>query len=441
MIKSIFITILVLVSHSSFSQINLNKVKNRANNKVEGAVNDKKKEKEEERKAEEERKREEQRIANLTPEERQAEEENAERKKSPAGNKILQFDGEIKYARKNIRRYAGDKALDRAEEIMEEIKKLDPNFSGLEKRENELKALRAECESIKSMQDVGTKLHLFLLASEDASEKLWDIELWLRVKKPDFDSLKNLGLKYVNDSLSGEQIQSDIDKLDAFYKNDSPKFVAEVLKDVLKAYERNLAYSDSARALPAFKEGMNSTFTMDSPINDIYNYAKRPSDKVMMIVPENTAAIGLSKKIDKLYNEMYEFRKSDEFANMIAEARKKEIDAVRIGKPGNTDPSLIAIVKKQVNSEKNPKNDIKRVVIMDRTWTIKKTALGQPLYKIMNVSVAISIEDGPCVVTGGFLKKDYNGSSYGTTYFNWVRPSTNNDEEYIGQINCDNIYK
>lgn len=139
----------------------------------------------------------------------------------------------------------------------------------------------------------------------------------------------------------------------------------------------------------------------------------------------------IKKELETRKGELQEYIDSGAFDKYLAEEYQKKVDARRMEKPGRTDASLIALVKKKHNVGEY--GTIKRVIIRDSDWSVEKNGLGIPLEKYIRVQVC-TVKDGVCDLRYGRLFKTYEGGgSYGNTKLSHYGSPL--------EINCANVNK
>ena len=213
-------------------------------------------------------------------------------------------------------------------------------------------------------------------------------------------------------------INGYIATLEEHYNTTFPSFSDE-LTTYLKTERLKRAYSEAD-----WKE------TPKTCIKNI-NYQLEKFDNLYSRTNDASWVDAIKKDLETRKGELQEYIDSGAFDKYLAEEYQKKVDARRMSKPGKTDASLTAIVKK--NHNVGEYGTLKKVVITGNDWSVEKNGLGIPLEKYIRIQVC-TVKDGVCDIRDGRLFKTYEG---GGTYGNTKLSHYGNTRE----INCANVNK
>lgn len=433
-------TILVLfLAFTGNAQISLGGVKKKAKSTIESTKSKKKNKSEEPTEKEKTTKGSSstsQSNATLTPEEQEKE----EIRNSPAKSLIWDFKSEMNFLRSTIQKKGPrcthcEKDLKKLEGILMKIKETDPNFSGYDKRATELEKWKDKYSRLVTGEKYRQQLFSLKINCQVYLKEPWEVKNLKHFNRLEFNKKKE---EILASSLTEEDraaLEKSIAEIEDFYDNQSDKIIANLLEDLTENYGRCSFWKKENREKPGFYDTFNST----KDIKDDLNWSKEliPFAKLCLnFQPKNAEFKVWVEKAEELHEDLTAFQESGEYDELIARKKADELAAVRMERPKNTNGSLIAIIKKKVNTVIQPGEKIQRVVIYSTSWGIRKNDLGIPLHKFMYVQIALKRENGNCYITEGELYKAYEGGgTYGPTKFSYDRYSSNY------QILCENVNK
>lgn len=216
-------------------------------------------------------------------------------------------------------------------------------------------------------------------------------------------------------------VQSRISKIDNYFQVDVYNIVtyfnSEVDKIITEMYELN-ARNEAKYLLNA----KNYLAMMEKPFEEMTYHQK--------YLFENKEKINnLLEKFNKERDMLLEYVNSGKCEAHREKYRAELIEAVRLGQVAMTNPAYEKMAKEGAQGL-----TVKRVVITNANWTVKKNDYGYPLYKYLPVDLAVTDETGKCFLAYGQIRKNYEGSGiYGSEFFSyWGKQE---------EMNCANINK
>lgn len=146
------------------------------------------------------------------------------------------------------------------------------------------------------------------------------------------------------------------------------------------------------------------------------------------LLEDKTGIDAVQAKIDKEKAMLDEYVKSGKYDAHVAKFRQQLIDNVRLGSTKMTNAKYTSMATAGVD-----KGKVNRVVITSEIWKVKKDEWGFPLYKYLDVDIAVTYE-GKCWLAYGQIRRQYEGGGqYGGEYFNYWGLQD--------EMNCNNVNK
>lgn len=222
------------------------------------------------------------------------------------------------------------------------------------------------------------------------------------------------------DKFKSDYVQKRVAAVDNFFKVEVYKVVPELNTKVDKIFNSMHAKNSSGDE-EYLLNAKNYLKELEEPIATIV-YNKK------YLLEDKSGIDAVQSKIDKEKAILDEYVNSGKYDAHVAKFKQQIIDKVRMGTPKMTNPKYETMARAAVN-----KGKASRVVLPSDVWFVKKTEYGFPLYKYLDVNIAVNFEN-KCWLAYGQIRKQYEGGGvYGAEYF-----------EYWGlqdEMNCLNVNK
>lgn len=222
------------------------------------------------------------------------------------------------------------------------------------------------------------------------------------------------------EKFKSDYVQKRVTAVDNFFKVEVYKVVPELNTKVDKIFNSMHAKNSSGDE-EYLLNAKNYLKELEEPIATIV-YNKK------YLLEDKSGIDAVQSKIDKEKAILDEYVNSGKYDAHVAKFKQQIIDKVRMGTPKMTNPKYETMARAAVN-----KGKASRVVLPSDVWFVKKTEYGFPLYKYLDVNIAVNFEN-KCWLAYGQIRKQYEGGGvYGAEYF-----------EYWGlqdEMNCLNVNK
>lgn len=218
----------------------------------------------------------------------------------------------------------------------------------------------------------------------------------------------------------GDYVQKRISAVDNFFEVE----VYEQLEDVEKNVDKLIknAHKLNSREEEDYLLNAKSHLKKMEELEKTINYKKE------YLLKDKTKITQIETKLAKEKNMLSEYVSSGKCDAYRAKFEQELIDAVRLGNKAMSNSKYEAMAIKGVDSGVPTK-----AVITSSVWQIKKNDFGYPLYKYLDVDIAVK-KDGKCYLAYGQIRKSYEGAGvYGGEFFNYWGLQT--------EMNCNNTNK
>ncbi|MNJ86416.1 hypothetical protein D3C87_39100 [compost metagenome] len=370
----------------------------------------------------------------MIPQSSNGEPTSQEKVKSPAKEAIRQIDMIIMNAESDLKsNHCKGIRIEAMADYIAEIKRLDPAFKGLPKYEKDYKRYMDACSD--EFVNVRAEEYFRKLSYEANSFRASERK-YMEFNDSNPLIKKNFELKkeeYLKSPKQSAEVLKYITEIDKVYANEVPKLVNSISEQTRNTLITAVKYSDAGRKKADFIEKLEYTYDPEKTVSNMKRYSGYCEKALSFLLPGNVRLKEIKDSLDKLLPEIETYQKSGQFEKDKALKRKIIMDAVRCPKATNTDPALIAIVKRDFNTEHGT---LSRISIVSNDWYIQKNDLGRIIEKKMQVSYVYS-SDGKCLLNDGVIVCDYmGGGTYGKPYFRSYI-----SVHHVQEMNCANVQK
>lgn len=299
------------------------------------------------------------------------------------------------------------------------------NYYPASRRKGEL---RAKYEEFKAKEDAEMEVRETM--SDVRYELKSDAEWVTRLEKemagssllggvgPRYERFSKNVAAYKNTGKNYEDINGYITVLEKHYQTTLPSYGPK-MRDYLVS--------------EALKTPFSETDYKDTPkgcIKSIDHYLEEV-EELYAYTPDGSWIDPVKKELNDRKDFLQNYIDSGAFDKYKKEEYQKLVDGRRMYKPASNDAKLIAIVKEKHTTAEY--GAIKRIVLLDSDWSVKKNEWGLPIEKYLRVQVATT-KDGVCEIMEGRLFQQYEGGGqYGNTRLSHYGVGK--------EINCDNVNK
>lgn len=354
---------------------------------------------------------------------------------SPAATAIKDYRNALSFAKDAVNGKHSDAGsrLDALVGKLAKIKEQDPKWSEYDKDEADYKALRAQYDKDQEGAKWDSRLQSMYYAVQSVEREPWNG--WGNVSALEPSNYKEIKAYYDShpEQATTAFTKGALAKCAEFQPTILPKIKAEELKDIDEVMSKTADHIKANRVKADYLNNKSVGYLESSPKSDVKTLESNLGDfdVAFRMMPGDADFTQRKADIEARIADLNLYMSSGEHAQMVAKLKQMEIDKVQLFKPGMTNASYDAIVKRDLNATKY--GTIQRIVLVSRDWEINKNEYGLIISKSIDVQVATKL-DGKCYKVRGYIAADYAG---GGTYSTSPTFVTQDKEE----MNCNNISK
>lgn len=237
------------------------------------------------------------------------------------------------------------------------------------------------------------------------------------IAKLSYDSIKS---SYLSKGYAPNDALRNIQKIDTFYTIYPQKLKTSIMEESIEKMKDISVNVKEARLKPDYLERIaNREFVLINPKNMLNHIADYQSNlrKALMFLPEDADITDLLNKTEAIKIDYTEYEKSGDHAKDLVTVNEMRLDKVRCPKAVNTNPNLIAVVKKDFE---NSAETFLRASITSSDWKVNKNKYGNINDRTMVVYVVYTTATGKCFYEEGELYCRYLEGKWESPKFNFV---------------------
>jgi hypothetical protein len=352
---------------------------------------------------------------------------------SPAAKSIRKYRNALSFAKDAVNAGNNDakERVESLEPMLAKIKVEDPNWADYDKDEADYLSLKKQFDKDdekKSAYDKLERVNSAITFSEHKSIiALLDDAKILNLNN--YELVKAYYDKHSEEST--DYVKKTVARMNDFFANVFPTKRLDIIKAIDYTIKNTEKFIKENREKSTYLSQKDVSFYY--PKGDINTIDKMISnfDNAFIMFPDEIEFKNRKEKLIARKSDLENYISSGDLKKDIEKRELMNIEERRISSPANTNPQLIAVVKRDLNVASI--GSILRVSIVDRDWFIIKNNIDIPVSKKMEVECATK-KDGKCYKVYGYLKCVYEGGGkYSNPQF-----SSYGD---LREMNCENVNK
>jgi hypothetical protein len=414
---------------SGSAQINLNKLKEKAENAT-------KKEKDKPK----DKKTEESKAQNTQVETKSTDTKTTDKKadapakanieSSPAAASIRKYRNALSFAKDAVEKPSDDAAsrVDGLKPMLDKIKQEDPNWPEYEKDEAaylDLKKKLDKSQEVSGMQNTVEQFQRAMwLIEGEPQVGFQNIDI---IKKEHFEELK----KYYeeNPQQSSDYTKKVFTNADNFYATTVPGVKTNLIAQIDNVLKFNTNYIKETRSKNDYLKQLPTQYFDPKPDIEKMDACIKLCENVFLMLPHDAECMNRKKLCEERKTDLESYVNSGQYDKDLATKKQMDIDERVLEDGGMKDAQVMDLVKREMPGMSN--GTVQRIVIVSPDWNISRNDFGIILSKGVPVQAAITSE-GKCYVAFGYATRDYDGANYGKPYFSYQGKA---------EMNCNNVNK